>query len=432
MGNSCRYVVSTFVDFVNASVHSSHAPHKLLVGGGRGMVDGGNAVCVPSHPEEHDPTKRRRGSQGPVSSGRRSCGPQWILPHRQDYFLIDMVQGQFGSSKYVAEVGRIGHSKTYIFKKQCSHIAARSEFLALSIANERNGYMVVAKEYMCLNGVHYFIYDKEDVDMFTIMSQPEYAQYRKRTSVEGYIRHMIMAVRYMHSHAVIHGDLKFENMVVNLRTLRLRLIDFESCQLWSTPKRFSGTEDYMAPEIFFINSIPDYEPGRQDIWSIGILLAIILFDKDPCFPKPRRKTDYVKYVKSLPSHPFLSKCLDLDPRRRIDIHKLLHYITEDPYSTSRFAFNSTRRAENQRSPQSPPTPQTKLKLDDQACVRSISTTNDDDDNDNQHQGSSTPNSPPSVVVKQQPRKDSFYQPLELKSGMSDWDLTTLESNIHLF
>ena len=292
MGNSCCYVVTRFIDFVNTSV-------PLLTHESNGRT------LPPSSPDA--PNEHRH----------------WVAKGQCDYFVMAFVQGRSDSNKYVAEVGRKGNDKTYILKKQSCPLSAQNEFLAMSIAHLRNPHILLSHEHFVLNGVHYFVYEKEDIDMFTVMVHPSYGQYRRRSYMEKYIRQMTSAVDFLHSHRVIHNDIKLENMVLHLRTRQLRLIDFESCQQWHHSKRFAGTEDYMAPEILLYRTIHAYVPGRQDIWSLGMLFSILLLNKGPIAPRPRKREHYQTFLNQLPDHPFVQKCLTIDPTKRIDIHALV-------------------------------------------------------------------------------------------------------------
>lgn len=298
MGNSCRYFVSRIVDVLRTSV-----PMGTLVQG-----------CTSS--SSSSPPRQRE-----VALKDRRF---WILDDRRQYFLVDMIQGRFkGKEKYVAEVGKVGDDKTFILKKHVSTNSVRSECLALSITPIDNPHMLVAQEFFVVDGMYYFVFEKEDTDMFTIMSDPTFSLHRRKTLIESYIRQMVVAVEYMHSHRVIHYDLKFENMVVNLRTYRVRLIDFECCKEWNQPKYFLGTEDYMAPEILLHRSIRTYEPGKQDIWSLGILFAIMLYDKCPVLQRVRSAKDFHSFLAGLPVHPVVSRCLQFHPKDRVTIDQLV-------------------------------------------------------------------------------------------------------------
>lgn len=306
MGNSCRYYVCSAINFLRTSV-SIHAS----------LVGGTDAPSSSSHAHEVKRTRR-----------------QWIVNESRQYFMVNRIHGRLErTEKCVVEVGRVGYDKRFILKKQPTPHCIRSEFLALSIAGPKNPHMLVPHEFFSWNGVHYFVYEKEDTDMFTIMSEASFSVHRRRPLIKQYIRQMILAVQYMHSHDVVHYDLKFENMVVNLRTHQLRLIDFECCKEWNQPKCFLGTEDYMAPEIFLFRTIPTYEPGKQDIWSMGMLLSILLVDK--CITsRDRNANDFHAFIRKLRDHPIVSKCLQFHPKDRVNIHELLSIVskTEDLFA----------------------------------------------------------------------------------------------------
>ena len=83
------------------------------------------------------------------------------------------------------------------------------------------------------------------------------------------IMHQVLeALHYLHSHEIVHMDLKSENIIYNGRTIKV--IDFGMSQNFANRKKMTkirGTKYYLAPEV--IKKTYNY---KCDLWSAGILL----------------------------------------------------------------------------------------------------------------------------------------------------------------
>ena len=90
---------------------------------------------------------------------------------------------------------------------------------------------------------------------------------------------IVQAVYYCHKEKISHRDIKLENILFNVKTNKIKLIDF-GFSVYDTYKSelFCGSLSYMAPEILLKQ---EYNPFKADIWSLGITLYYIHNDKFP-------------------------------------------------------------------------------------------------------------------------------------------------------
>ena len=133
-------------------------------------------------------------------------------------------------------------------------------------------------------------------------------------------------------------DIKLENILVDRKTGKLKLIDFGFCCCTAPDtklKIFCGTPSYMCPEIV---QKRDYLGPPTDIWATGFLLYALLCGHFP-FKGQSDKELYKKISKGQftpPEHMskearnFLTRMLVVEPERRATCSQLL----EDPWLRS--------------------------------------------------------------------------------------------------
>ena len=94
--------------------------------------------------------------------------------------------------------------------------------------------------------------------------------------IKSYSFQMLSGLNYLHSHSIMHRDLKLDNILID-KDGHLKIIDFGLSRYFTLPlKRYSGglcTFCYQPPEITVGNGF--YDPGI-DIWAAGcIIIALV-------------------------------------------------------------------------------------------------------------------------------------------------------------
>ncbi|CAD8117241.1 unnamed protein product [Paramecium sonneborni] len=158
--------------------------------------------------------------------------------------------------------------------------------------------------------------------------------------VQCYIKQLIGALKYIHSHRVLHRDLKLGNLFINDK-MELKLGDFGLATKldYDGQRRHTicGTPNYIAPEILEERMGHSYQ---ADIWSFGVIIYTLLIGKPP-FETSDVKTTYNKISQcqfNFPDHiqisenakNLISRILVLDPSKRLSLDEILCH----PFMTS--------------------------------------------------------------------------------------------------
>ncbi|GLU24749.1 hypothetical protein SLE2022_406470 [Rubroshorea leprosula] len=150
------------------------------------------------------------------------------------------------------------------------------------IDDQRSDYLYMVLEYVEGNGINNISQTRGRIDEIT---------------ARRYFKDIVAGLTYLHSHNIVHGDIKPENLLLT-RSGRVKIGDFSAChafeddngELW----RYRGTPAFMAPECC-LNKV--YNGKAADIWAAGVTLHCMVVGYYPFLSDSLPET-YNKIVNS--------------------------------------------------------------------------------------------------------------------------------------
>ncbi|KAG1931968.1 serine/threonine-protein kinase pim-2-like [Pimephales promelas] len=141
-----------------------------------------------------------------------------------------------------------------------------------------------------------------------------------------FMRQVIVAAALCCSRGVLHRDIKMQNLLVNTKTLVVKLIDFGCGDIMkcSSYENYAGTAVYCPPEFF---KKGEYFGKQATVWSLGVLLFAMISCR---FPDSR---DFVLMDRDVWFQSgfsneccrFIQGCLKSDPKQRLHLDEMLFH-----------------------------------------------------------------------------------------------------------
>ena len=176
--------------------------------------------------------------------------------------------------------------------------------------------------------------------------------------IQIYMFQLLSCIANIHSAGIIHRDIKPDNFLFNVDTNECYLIDFGLAEINIDSKYFEninqnnpenedykilckiqqnhyrhklGTRGYAAPEVIFFSP---YQDGGVDVWGAGIILLILLSQRNNIFNMnqfSKIESESVKDVIPLIELFGVEKIVEIAKKCRCNIYigrKFNHYIVE--------------------------------------------------------------------------------------------------------
>lgn len=133
-----------------------------------------------------------------------------------------------------------------------------------------------------------------------------------------YLYELLKALDYSHSMGIMHRDVKPHNVMIDHENRKLRLIDWGLAEFYHPGQEYNvrvASRYFKGPELLVDYQMYDYS---LDMWSLGCMLASMIFRKEPFFHGHDNYDQLVRIAKVLGTEElfeYLSKYqIDLDSR----------------------------------------------------------------------------------------------------------------------
>jgi len=210
-------------------------------------------------------------------------------------------------------------------------IRAQHEIKLHKMAARRNKGVVQLLEDGCSGTLSCFIMERPSgKDLFEIINK-DYKQQGLPENIARKITYQLLVTLIKcHENGVCHRDIKDENIIVCMETLRVRIIDF-GCAVATTGDNylidFAGTDEFYPPEYFEKGR---YKGKSVDTWSLGVVVYLMLEGELP-FAKPRQSDWTLKFRSSSryseTCRNFITRLLEHDENMRLSAVECL----QDPW-----------------------------------------------------------------------------------------------------
>ena len=178
----------------------------------------------------------------------------------------------------------------------------------------------------------------EGVDLFTFLEDNNFDI--EESISNRIIKKLASALFYLNIFGIVHRDIKPENILLikNSKNYNIKLIDFGLGIILGPNEKSNqpfGTLSYVAPEVL----LGEQYDKSVDIWSVGILSYLLLVGRLPFNDSDEDENEISRQTINEPplfiekkwniiskeAKDFVNKCLEKNPKKRININEMLKH-----------------------------------------------------------------------------------------------------------
>lgn len=215
-------------------------------------------------------------------------------------FFLSLFQGSFGKVRLVMDLRSNGlravkmvNKKTLQMRQMYARVGAGESNKDPEVVMRREIDVMKQLHHDNVVRVHEVIDDPQGTDLLMVLEYVEGGPLIKQRpdgssdpiaerSARIYFRQVLMGLSYLHSHNVIHGDVKPDNLLLSASGT-VKITDFGSAVVLQPGEedilcRTTGTPAFLAPEVC---SGHNFHGKAQDLWALGVSLYAMVYGRLP-------------------------------------------------------------------------------------------------------------------------------------------------------